>query len=553
MDISELSDDGNDITEILSEVAKGPSKTMKLEFGRNEPANEKPVVSESLELKLQQEPRAPSSPAASTSQHGAFAVLGVDSSYRFQDDETDGENSVVDPEIQEIIEATVVVDEHRDRRWIEQAAKDLIASTAQEASIVVEIDQPRKKRRIYFCTFLFFGLLLIGISLWFTLRKAESVGDTEPFIPTHADRVKRIKEVVSTVAEVPTPEYRYPLPPNATFREQALSFLIDEDPLELYADVPRILQRYIMFIVVKAYSKVDPFEHADDAVLTNECGWIQGATCTDQVLVSLVLSIQPTESPRLTTIPPEIGYLTTLFILSFDYVWADGGIPSSIRQLEQLRHFALRDAPGTTSPYPFELFENRTGLIDLSFERTQFTGSLPSDMNIMWPELQRLRLGGSGVLSGTIPDSLGLMTTLTSLSFEKTYLQGPLPAVLKWPNIIAIHLAQNSLSGTLPSKIDSWTSLDTLNVGGNFFSGTIPGSLASLPKLRSLGVMNTQLTGTMPLCNSSLPHFDQFRDIIANCESVECPCCSVCCTANSTFWLCNDFVPRVLNTTDSRV
>ena len=58
--------------------------------------------------------------------------------------------------------------------------------------------------------------------------------------------------------------------------------------------------------------------------------------------------------------------------------------------------------------------------------------------------------------------------------------------------------------------------------------GVIPSSLASLPDLKDLYVHVTNLTGEMPLCGAV---GRTYSTVIADCDTVECPCCTYCCPA----------------------
>lgn len=59
-------------------------------------------------------------------------------------------------------------------------------------------------------------------------------------------------------------------------------------------------------------------------------------------------------------------------------------------------------------------------------------------------------------------------------------------------------LAVNGLTGTIPSSIGGITSLRVLGLGDNSLLGTIPRTLSSLTNLTTLGLQNNQLTGTLP-------------------------------------------------------
>ena len=79
-------------------------------------------------------------------------------------------------------------------------------------------------------------------------------------------------------------------------------------------------------------------------------------------------------------------------------------------------------------------------------------------------------------MTGTVPQSLNALRSLREL-----------------------HLAENSLSGSLP-ELDDLTQLRALHLDGNGFSGTIGNLLRSLAKspLRRLGLSRNMLTGHLP-------------------------------------------------------
>jgi hypothetical protein len=67
-----------------------------------------------------------------------------------------------------------------------------------------------------------------------------------------------------------------------------------------------------------------------------------------------------------------------------------------------------------------------------------------------------------------------------------------------------LELDQNRLSGTIPSSLGQLTTLRCLWLMGNQLVGTIPPSLSSLTSLYYLGFYSNPLSGTIPLSLSSL-------------------------------------------------
>jgi hypothetical protein len=90
-------------------------------------------------------------------------------------------------------------------------------------------------------------------------------------------------------------------------------------------------------------------------------------------------------------------------------------------------------------------------------------------------------------LNGALPESIGALTSLTSLALYS--------------------LGSNYLNGTLPSSIGEMTSLKYLRLDDNQLTGTIPSTLAKLKQLTILNLCFNNLTGFVP----SLP-FEQYDD-----------------------------------------
>jgi hypothetical protein len=79
-------------------------------------------------------------------------------------------------------------------------------------------------------------------------------------------------------------------------------------------------------------------------------------------------------------------------------------------------------------------------------------------------------------------------------------------------------LSENQLTGTIPSSIGQLTSLEYLYLGGNRLTGTIPIAVGQLP-LDSLDVSNTRLTGTVPAPLPMLRGYCDLRFTFIACSS----------------------------------
>ena len=114
-----------------------------------------------------------------------------------------------------------------------------------------------------------------------------------------------------------------------------------------------------------------------------------------------------------------------------------------------------------------------------------------------------LELANNG-LSGVLPSSLGDLTHLQELVFFNNALSGALPSSLgALTHLKLLWLGRNQLSGSLPSWLGNLINLERLWLGYNQLSGALPSSLGNLTDLESLWLGYNQLSGALPssLCN----------------------------------------------------
>jgi len=113
-------------------------------------------------------------------------------------------------------------------------------------------------------------------------------------------------------------------------------------------------------------------------------------------------------------------------------------------------------------------------------------------------------------ISGNLPQELGLLKNLESLSLVHNEMTGPLPVSLAgdWhDSLTQVELQGNSFSGTIPREWFEFKFMIRMNLGENLFTGSLPTELGLLGIGHSgmedstLGVFleyNYGLTGTIP-------------------------------------------------------
>ncbi len=101
-------------------------------------------------------------------------------------------------------------------------------------------------------------------------------------------------------------------------------------------------------------------------------------------------------------------------------------------------------------------------------------------------------------LDGTVPDEMGLLTSLTHLNMRTNGLRGSLPAELgSLTNLRVLNLHSNRLSGGIPNLSRS-TGLEELYLPNNKLTGPVPTWLNDMTNMTQLWLWGNRLTGSIP-------------------------------------------------------
>ena len=102
-------------------------------------------------------------------------------------------------------------------------------------------------------------------------------------------------------------------------------------------------------------------------------------------------------------------------------------------------------------------------------------------------------------LTGEIPSELGDLTGLVGLYLSYNDLTGGIPAELgNLANLEWLQANNNALTSEIPAELGGLASLESLSLGENGLTGGIPAELGTLAKLRGLGLSSNYLTGQIP-------------------------------------------------------
>jgi hypothetical protein len=92
----------------------------------------------------------------------------------------------------------------------------------------------------------------------------------------------------------------------------------------------------------------------------------------------------------------------------------------------------------------------------------------------------------------------------------------------------SLNFIGSNAQGRIPNDIGLLTSLTYLDFSGTQMAGTIPSSLARLTALTDVHSYNSQFINcTVPFCSDSVNQ--TFVSLAADCDQVDCPCCTHCC------------------------
>ncbi|KAH0741338.1 hypothetical protein KY290_034381 [Solanum tuberosum] len=126
------------------------------------------------------------------------------------------------------------------------------------------------------------------------------------------------------------------------------------------------------------------------------------------------------------------------------------------------------------------------------------TRDIPNEINL--PSIRKLSLRRNELV-GTLPPSLGNLTTLVMIDIGENKIHGEVPVrIFNISSLKVIALAANTLSGNLPSNLGySLPNLEGLYLGINNFSGKLPSSISNATKLKFLDLGRNMFSGNVPI------------------------------------------------------
>ncbi|KAK1386295.1 putative leucine-rich repeat receptor-like protein kinase [Heracleum sosnowskyi] len=205
-------------------------------------------------------------------------------------------------------------------------------------------------------------------------------------------------------------------------------------------------------------------------------------------------------------IPASIGNLSKLYWLDLADNKLSGDIPVSsgskpgLDMLVHAKHFHFGNNQ-LSGVIPPKLFSSNMSLIHVLFESNQLTGSIPSTLGLV-STLEVVRLDRNS-LSGPIPSSISKLTTVNELHLCNNRLTGPLPDLSEMSYLTYLDLSNNSFTASdVPPWFTTVQSLTTLMMERTGLQGEVPVALFTAPQLQTVILRHNQLNGTLDLGTS---------------------------------------------------
>ncbi|XP_076898074.1 leucine-rich repeat receptor protein kinase HPCA1-like [Bidens hawaiensis] len=225
----------------------------------------------------------------------------------------------------------------------------------------------------------------------------------------------------------------------------------------------------------------------------------KGITCTNGRVTKITLSSMQLSGE----LPEDIDQFTELEILDLSYNKDLGGLlPSKIGNLKNLKNLILVGC-SFNGPIP-ETIRNLESLVYLSLNSNSFTGRIPPSVgnlkNLVWLDLSTNNLNESLPVSSQTMPGLDNLTHAKHFHLGDNQLSGDIPLRLFNSNMKLIHLLleNNNLTGTIPSTLGLVTSLTVVRLDKNLLRGSVPSNINNLTNTTEMFLSNNRLTGPIP-------------------------------------------------------
>lgn len=365
-------------------------------------------------------------------------------------------------------------------------------------------------------------------------QATESPSAPPTMAPTFTPETAAIVDFINSVTFSTVPLLSSPVPSEkATPEEQALLWLIHEDPLDLSAETDKIKLTERYALAAFFFSTLGDFWLFNDDWLVgpDECQWY-GITCSYPADGSITVSGIKLDTNNLRgTISVDLGLLRNLSKLELSTNPNLGGsLPTTLGNLKGLHSLNVGSCD-LTGTFP-GVFGQWSALNGINIGNNGFHGTLPDTIGAwtaltvriagclseacllgyrdhaalthffllvaIYRNLQSFLAPGTN-FTGTLPSTIGNWNSLYTFSIESSGFSGPLPdSIQNWTELNVFWATSNGLSSSLPEAIGNWRAITSAMISDNAFTGTFPASLANWYQIDVFDISNNAFTGTLP-------------------------------------------------------
>ena len=172
-----------------------------------------------------------------------------------------------------------------------------------------------------------------------------------------------------------------------------------------------------------------------------------------------------------------------------------------------------------TSTIPTEI-GFMTSLRRIDFDVNMLSGTIPSETGLL-TRLTRLDFDDN-LLTSTIPSELGSLESLEELNLYRNSLNGTLPIELAQlsPSLVYLSLHGNDITGTVPTEYAAFSRLRNIRLNSTMLTGNV-----------SLSFCNTSSSSA---AESNPTYDTFYMDCLGGKRQpeIECFCCTLCCDDN---------------------
>ncbi|XP_040948066.1 probable LRR receptor-like serine/threonine-protein kinase At3g47570 [Gossypium hirsutum] len=204
-------------------------------------------------------------------------------------------------------------------------------------------------------------------------------------------------------------------------------------------------------------------------------------------------------------LPTSLGNVSTLQDINLEGNYLEGGLqvtlgflkslPVSLGySLPNLRGIHIGGENHITGTIPLGIV-NLVNLIGIGLAENRLTGTIPDSLGML-KKLQTLYLGGKRDLNCGCGHVFGCVAFIVVV--DKTDAIAVTADIGNLVNLVYLNISSNNFSGHIPAALSDCTTLETLSLGENHFDGSIPDSLSSLRSIAELDLSSNNLSGQIP-------------------------------------------------------